>query len=72
MLRAQAFDYPVEILGLGVPQNLLTDGDADVVLRCERNEFGDALETEPQGNESLSIDEKLNAIGHPELAFTIK
>lgn len=48
MLRAQPFDYSIEVLGLGISQDLLTDGDTYVVLRRESNETGDALKIEFQ------------------------
>lgn len=60
VLRAQTFDYSVEVLRLGVPQNLLANCDADVVLRRKGNEASDALKAEfqPQIN-CLSIGQVL-------------
>lgn len=48
MLRTQTVDYPVEVLGPRVPQDLLANCDADVVFRRERDEAGDALKIEFQ------------------------
>lgn len=48
VLRAQPFDYSIEVFGPGIPQDLLADCDTDVVLRREGNEAGDALKIEFQ------------------------
>lgn len=48
VLRAQSFDYSIEVLGLGISQDLLADCDTDVVFSRKANETGDALKIEFQ------------------------
>lgn len=48
VLRAQPVDYSIEVLSLGVSQDLLADCDTNVILRREGNETGDALKIEFQ------------------------
>lgn len=48
MLRAQSFDYSIEIFDLSISQDLLADCDTDVVFTRKSNETGNALKIEFQ------------------------
>lgn len=60
MLRAQSFDYSIEVLGPSISQDLLADCDTDVVFTRKGNETGNALKIEFQLQINCPSNEKSN------------